>query len=78
MSLTEASTDAFGGRAQHVTGVSGASNHGDSGGPLIVNGKVVATCSTGDSADPGANTRAGSNQALLAQASSWIRSTTGI
>ncbi|MBY0176166.1 MULTISPECIES: S1 family peptidase [Curtobacterium] len=78
VSLTGASTDAFGGRAQHVTGVSGASNHGDSGGPLIVNGKVVGVCSTGDSADPGANTRAGSNYALLAQASSWIRSTAGI
>ncbi|PZE64332.1 MULTISPECIES: trypsin-like serine protease [unclassified Curtobacterium] len=78
VSLTGASTDAFRGRAQHVTGVSGASNHGDSGGPLIVNGKVVGVCSTGDSADPGANTRAGSNYALLAQASSWIRSTAGV
>jgi secreted trypsin-like serine protease len=78
VSLTGASTDAFGGRAQHLTGVTGASNHGDSGGPLLVNGKVVGVCSTGDSADPGANIRAGSNYALLAQASSWIRSTAGI
>ena len=73
VSLTGASTDAYSGRAQHLTGVTGASNHGDSGGPLIVNGKVVAVCSTGDSADPGANTKAGSNYALLSQASSWIR-----
>jgi secreted trypsin-like serine protease len=78
VSLTGASTDAFGGRAQHLTGVTGASNHGDSGGPLLVNGKVVAVCSTGDSADPGANTRAGSNYALLSQASSWIRTTAGV
>jgi secreted trypsin-like serine protease len=78
VSLTGASTDAFGGRAQHVTGVSGASNHGDSGGPLLVGGKVVAVCSTGDSADPGANTSAGSNYALLSQSAPWIRSTAGI
>ncbi|KQS06114.1 S1 family peptidase [Curtobacterium sp. MCLR17_007] len=78
VSLTGASTDAYSGRAQHVTGVSGASNHGDSGGPLIVNGKVVGVCSTGDSADPGANTRAGSNYALLTQSASWIRSTAGV
>ncbi|WP_423921398.1 S1 family peptidase [Frigoribacterium sp. 2-23] len=78
VSLTGASTDAYNGRAQHVTGVTGASNHGDSGGPLIVNGKIVAVCSTGDSADPGANTRAGSNYALLSQSASWIRSTAGL
>lgn len=78
VSLTGSSTDAYGGIAQHVTGVSGASNHGDSGGPLLVNGKVVGVCSTGDVADPGANTRAGSNYAVLAQSASWIRSTAGV
>ncbi len=78
VSLTGATRDAYNGSAQHVTGVTGASNHGDSGGPLLVNGKVVAVCSTGDSADPGANTRAGSNYALLSQSSSWIRSTAGV
>ncbi|WIE75878.1 S1 family peptidase [Curtobacterium sp. MCSS17_007] len=78
VSLTGSTRDAYNGRAQHVTGVTGASNHGDSGGPLLVNGKVVAVCSTGDSADPGANTTAGSNYALLSQSSSWIRSTAGV
>ncbi|OIH92514.1 trypsin-like serine protease [Curtobacterium sp. MCBA15_001] len=78
VSLTGASRDAFNGSAQHVTGVTGASNHGDSGGPLLVNGVVVGVCSTGDSADPGANTTAGSNYALLAQSASWIRSTAGV
>ncbi|MCS5485994.1 S1 family peptidase [Curtobacterium sp. C1] len=78
VSLTGASRDAYSGKAQHVTGVTGASNHGDSGGPLLVNGKVVAVCSTGDSADPGADTTAGSNYALLSQSSSWIRSTAGV
>lgn len=78
VALTGASTDAYGGAAQHVTGVSGASNHGDSGGPLVVGGKVVAVCSTGDVADPGADTHAGSNYAVLAQSASWIRSTAGV
>ncbi|WP_144714365.1 trypsin-like serine protease [Curtobacterium pusillum] len=78
VNLTGTTTDAYGGRAQHVTGVSGASNHGDSGGPLLVNGKVVGVCSTGDVADPAANTHAGSNYAVLAQSASWIRSTAGV
>ncbi|MBA8989966.1 secreted trypsin-like serine protease [Curtobacterium pusillum] len=78
VSLTGSSTDAYRGIAQHVTGVSGASNHGDSGGALVVNGRVVGVCSTGDVADPGANTHAGSNYAVLAQSASWIRSTAGV
>jgi secreted trypsin-like serine protease len=78
VNLTGSSTDAYRGLAQHVTGVSGASNHGDSGGALVVNGKVVGVCSTGDVADPGANTHAGSNYAVLAQSASWIRSTAGV
>ncbi|MFJ2980676.1 trypsin-like serine protease [Curtobacterium sp. NPDC087082] len=78
VNLTGSSTDAYGGRAQHVTGVTGASNHGDSGGALVVNGKVVGVCSTGDVADPGANTHAGSNYAVLTQSASWIRSTAGV
>jgi hypothetical protein len=78
VNLTGASTDAYGGTAQHVTGVSGAANHGDSGGALAVGGKVVAVCSTGDEADPGANTHAGSNYAVLTQSASWIRSTAGV
>ncbi len=73
-----ASTDAYGGRAVHVQGVSGASNHGDSGGPLYVNGVVVGVCSTGDSADPGSDTHAGSNYANLSDSRSWIRSTSGV
>uniref|UniRef100_A0A942Y9Q4 S1 family peptidase n=1 Tax=Neobacillus citreus TaxID=2833578 RepID=A0A942Y9Q4_9BACI len=78
VSLTGASRDAYRGTAQHVTGVTGAANHGDSGGALVVNGKVVAVCSTGDQADPGADTRAGSNYAVLTQSASWIRSTAGV
>lgn len=72
------STDAYGGRAIHVQGVDGASNHGDSGGPLVIGGKIVGVCSTGDVADPGANTQARSNYANLTGSRNWIASTTGI
>lgn len=78
VSLTGRNSDAYGGLAQHVTGVTGASNHGDSGGPLIVNGAVVGVCSTGDTADPGADTTAGSNYAVLSQSASWIQETAGV
>lgn len=78
VSLTGYNQDAYNGDAQHVTGISGASNHGDSGGPLIVGGAVVGVCSTGDSADPGADTRAGSNYAVLSQSGDWIRETAGV
>lgn len=73
VSLSGSSTDAYRGKAQHNTGVTGASNHGDSGGPMIVNGAIVAVCSTGDTADPGADKHAGSNYALISQASDWIQ-----
>lgn len=72
------SYDAYNGAAVHLRGINGASNHGDSGGPFIRNGKIVAVCSTGDQADPGANINAQSNYALLSQSASWIESTTGI
>ncbi len=78
VNLTGRTTDAYGGTAQHVTGVNGAANHGDSGGALTVNGSVVAVCSTGDEADPGSNINAGSNYAVLSQSASWIRSTAGV
>lgn len=78
VNLTGTTTDAYGGTAQHVTGIDGAANHGDSGGALTVNGSVVAVCSTGDEADPGSNINAGSNYAVLSQSASWIRSTAGV
>lgn len=78
VNLAGSSTDAYGGDAQHLTGVDGASNHGDSGGPLLVGGSVVGVCSTGDVADPGADIHAGSNYAILSQSASWISSTAGV
>lgn len=70
--------DLYGGAAAQVNGVTGAANHGDSGGPLIVGGRVVGVCSKGDTNDPGANINAGSQYALLNQASAWIQRTTGL
>ncbi|MGV3149628.1 trypsin-like serine protease [Rothia sp. 11254D007CT] len=64
--------------AAQVNGVTGAANHGDSGGPLIVGGRVVGVCSKGDTNDPGANINAGSQYALLNQSSAWIQRTTGL
>lgn len=72
------STDAYGGPAVHVRGVDGASNHGDSGGPLLVNGQLVAIDSTGDGGDKLDNIHASSNYANLSDQLSWIESTTGL
>lgn len=78
VNVVGSSTDAYGGNAIHVRGSNGASNHGDSGGPLFVGGRVVGVCSTGDVADPGSDTHAGSNYANLTASRSWIRSVTGV
>lgn len=78
VSVLGKSTDAYNGTAVHIKGVDGAANHGDSGGPLIIGGKIVGVCSTGDDQDPGANTQAGSNYANLTASRSWIKSTSGV
>lgn len=78
VSITNASADAYGGPAIHISGVTGAANHGDSGGPLIVDGEIVGVCSTGDLPDPGADTHAGSNYANLTGSREWIHATSGI
>lgn len=78
VAITNESTDAYGGPAIHVYGLTGAANHGDSGGPLIVDGEIVGVCSTGDVSDPGADTGAGSNYANLTPSRAWIRATTGL
>lgn len=78
VNVVGSSTDAYGGSAIHVKGVDGASNHGDSGGPLFVGGVIVGVCSTGDVADPGSDIHAGSNYANLTASRSWIRSITGV
>ena len=72
------SWDAFGGRAIHVQGVDGASNHGDSGGPLTVNGVVVGVCSTGDTADPGGDPNATTNYANLTDSRQFIHDVAGV
>lgn len=77
VALSGSRKDLASGEGQHVTGITGASNHGDSGGPLIVDGRVVGLCSDGDTSHPGSQIHAGSTFALLGQASSWIAATTG-
>ena len=76
--LTGSGSDAYGGRAQHVNGSDGAANHGDSGGPLIIGNNIVAVCSRGDVADPGADIHAVSYYAILSQSAAWIRTTAGV
>ncbi|WP_041684408.1 S1 family peptidase [Renibacterium salmoninarum] len=72
------STDAYNGTAVHIKGVNGASNHGDSGGPLLIGNQIVGVCSTGDSSDPGADIHAGSNYANLTDSRQWISDTAGV
>lgn len=72
------SLDAYYGTAVHIKGVDGAANHGDSGGPLRVNGEIVAVCSTGDTADPGSDINSSSNYANLTNHREWIRSVAGV
>lgn len=78
VSVLGASRDAYNGTAVHIKGGDGAANHSDSGGPLIIGGKIVGVCSTGDSSDPGADIHAGSSYANLTASRSWIKSTSGV
>lgn len=70
--------DAYGGNSVQIQGVSGTSNHGDSGGPLIINNKIVAVDSRGDLDDKGSDTHATSQYANLADSRSWITQTSGL
>lgn len=78
VSILGETSDAYGGRAIHLEGVNGASNHGDSGAPLVVNGQIVGVCSTGDSADPGSDIHAGSNYANLTDSRQWSTDVTSV
>lgn len=78
VSVLGESAEAYGGGAIHLEGVNGSSNHGDSGGPLIVNGQIVGVCSTGDSADPASEIHTGSNYANLTASRQWITDVTGV
>lgn len=78
VTVVGSSSDAYGGSAIHVKGVNGASNHGDSGGPLLINGYIVGVCSTGDTADPGNDIHAGSNYANLTYSRDWIYDVAGV
>lgn len=58
-----------------VQGVTGASMPGDSGGPLMIDGKLVGTLSTGRSQGEIHST---SYYANITASRAWIRSTTGV
>lgn len=78
VSVIGESVDAYLGPAAHLRGSSGAANKGDSGGPFMIDGKIVAVCSTGDTSNPGGNINATSNYALLSQSATWIENTSGV
>lgn len=72
------SRDLYNGPAVYLEGINGAANHGDSGGPLIINNQVVGVCSKGDVADPGADTNSTVYYANLSAHRSWIKSISDI
>lgn len=75
--VTGNATDQYGASALSITGVTGSSSSGDSGGPLIINGMVTAVCSGGGA---GTNTSitATSTYAPVAPNRSWINAVAGV
>lgn len=71
------SKDTAGGPAIHIQGVDGSANSGDSGGPLIIGGKIVGVASTVDGL-PGTSTTNKSNYASVTNARQWIKTTSGV
>jgi secreted trypsin-like serine protease len=74
--VTGSSTDAFGGTAIASQGVSGASWHGDSGGPEMAGGVQVGVCSTGENS--GSDPNGTQNYASVASSRDWIQQTAGV
>ncbi|QWF78130.1 S1 family peptidase [Amycolatopsis sp. CA-230715] len=74
--VTGSSTDAFGGKAIASKGVTGASWHGDSGGPQLANGAQVGVCSTGENS--GSDPHGTQNYASIENSRSWIKETAGV
>lgn len=79
ITVTGASLDTNGGPAVHVKGVDGIANHGDSGGPLTIAGKIVGVASTIDRSNTTSDIHETANYANVtgAAARSWIRTNTG-
>jgi secreted trypsin-like serine protease len=74
--VTGTSTDAFGGEAIASQGVTGASWHGDSGGPELAGGVQVGVCSTGENS--GSDPNGTQNYASVAGNRAWIQQTAGV
>ncbi|WP_051792962.1 S1 family peptidase [Amycolatopsis jejuensis] len=74
--VTGSSTDAFNGKAIASKGVTGASWHGDSGGPQLADGVQVGVCSTGENS--GSDPHGVQNYASVANSRDWIKQTAGV
>ncbi|WP_406628847.1 S1 family peptidase [Amycolatopsis sp. WGS_07] len=74
--VTGESTDAFNGKAIASKGVTGASWHGDSGGPQLADGVQVGVCSTGENS--GSDEHGTQNYASIANSRDWIKQTAGV
>ncbi|MBB4685117.1 S1 family peptidase [Amycolatopsis jiangsuensis] len=74
--VTGSSTDAFNGKAIASKGVTGASWHGDSGGPQLADGVQVGVCSTGENS--GSDKNGTQNYASVASSRDWIKQTAGV
>ncbi|WP_052663702.1 S1 family peptidase [Psychromicrobium lacuslunae] len=79
VTVTGSSTDAYGGAAVHVKGVDGIANHGDSGGPLTIAGKIVGVASTIDRSNTTGDIHETANYANVTGSSvrTWISNNTG-
>lgn len=69
-------SDNDGGRSIYHTGINGQAWKGDSGGPLIVGGKLVGVASTSYSQGNNPNSR--SDYTSVPNAASWIKSVSGV
>ncbi|WP_326569547.1 trypsin-like serine protease [Amycolatopsis rhabdoformis] len=74
--VTGQGTDAFNGTAITSQGVTGASWHGDSGGPELADGVQVGVCSTGENS--GSDKNGTQNYASVAASRDWIKQTAGV
>lgn len=76
VNVTGSSTDAFDGPAIQSKGDSGATWHGDSGGPEVANGEQVGVASTGQNS--GYDPHGTQNYASVSANLDWIEQTAGL
>lgn len=74
----EEGRDAYWNKTYEIKGIDGISNHGDSGGPFIVNGKLVGITVSGPHVANDYWVGEVSNAVVLAPFIEWITETTGV